>query len=160
MFRILTAAVLGLFFLSHPCFGQESPLPNANRVHLSVSGPDALGVSIRAAVAEELEAQGDVVLTEVNAQWTLQIATLEMECPPGSKGAVVVSILILETFPNAPLKVFLSDKLDDPTITAIGRLTSGLFRSSRHWIETAPPRDIQGLAERVVSRFRSVILQE
>lgn len=159
MFRILTVAILGLFLLPHSLFGQESPSPHPIRVHLSVNGPDVLGVSLRANVAGELEAQGNVAVTEVDPHWILQIAALEMECRPGKKRVVVLSVLILETFSDAPLRVFLSDRLDTPTITAIGRLTSGLFRYSRHWIETGPADDVQGLAKGIVSRLHSVVLQ-
>lgn len=157
MLRMLIVAVLGIFLSPQFLFGQGPLQPHPVKVHVSVNGPDVLKASIHVNVTRELEAQGNIAVTEVNPHWILQIAALEMECSPGNKQIIVVSVLILETFPNAPLKVFLSDKLDGPTLTAIGRLTSGLFRCSRHWIETGPASDLQGLAKGIVSRFCSVI---
>ena len=157
MFRILAVGVLGLYLSPQFLFAQEPPQPHPVKVHVSVSGPDILKASIRANVIRELEARGNMTVTAADPHWILQIVALEMECPPGTKGTIVVSVLILETFPNAPLRVFLSDKLDGPTVSAIGRLTSGLFRFSRNWMETAPASDPGGLTESIVSRFRSVI---
>jgi hypothetical protein len=160
MLRVLTVVVLGMFLSPQVLCGQTSASPHPIKVRLSVSAPDALGASIRVNVVRELEAQGDMAVTELNPNWILQIAGLETECARGPKGLVVVSVILLETFSNAPLKVFLSDKLDGPTVTAIGRLTSGLFRLSRHWIEAAPASDVKGLTERIASRSRSAILYQ
>jgi hypothetical protein len=153
MFRILTGAVIGLCLTAYSVYAGEPVSPQPVRAHLSVSGPGKLGTSIRARVAEQLEAREDTTVTDVDPHWTLQIAALQMDCPRASKGTVVVSVLIAETFSAGPLEVYLSDRLDDPTLTAVRRLTSGLFRSSRHWIESAPAEDLQGLAQGIVSRF-------
>ncbi len=159
MLRVLAFAMIGFFFSPQLLFGQGDPLPGPIRVRLSVNGPDALRASIRAHVVKELEAVGEMAVTGTDPHWILQIVALELESPSVVEPSVVVSVLVLETFPNAPLQVFLSDKLDVPTLRAIGKLTSGLLRFSRHWVETAPARDLVGLTERVVSRFGSVALQ-
>ena len=96
-------------------------------------------------------------MTEVDAHWTLQVAALEMECPGRNEKTVVASVVVLETFSNAPLTVFLSDKVDAPTVTAIGELTSGLFRRARHWLETATAGDLDNLAKEIASRFLSAL---
>lgn len=160
MFRILTVGVLGLFFSPQFLFAQGPLEPHPVKVHVSVSGPDALRASIRANVVRELEARGNMTVSGADPRWILQIVALQMECPPGNRGTIVVSVLVLETFPNAPLRVFLSDKLDGPTVSAIGRLTSGLFRFSRNWMETAPARDVGGLTESIVSRFCSIVRRQ
>jgi hypothetical protein len=160
MVRIMLAVVVGICLFPHLLFGQEAAQPHPIRVYLSASGPEGLEEAIRTRVAEELEAQGDMTVSEIHSHWTLQIVALKLECPPGSKGTVAVSVLILETFPNDPLRVFLTDKVDGATLAAIGRLTSGLFRYSRHWIETAPAGDVQDIARAIVTRFRLAVARQ
>jgi hypothetical protein len=157
MYRILTIVGLGLFLLPWTVTGQEGSVNQPIRVRLSVSGPDLSETSIRAKLVRELEAGKGVVLTEVDTQWTLQVAALELECLGRREKTVVASVLVLETFSNAPLRVFLSDKVDTPTVTAIGELTSGLFRRTRHWLETAPAGDLDKLAKEIASRFLSAL---
>jgi hypothetical protein len=159
MRRVLTLAIFTLFFLPQFLSGEESPRPQPVRVALSVSGPDTLRVLIHTHVMRELEAQKDILVTEVDPHWTFQIVALGQECPSGGEATVMTSAVVLETFSNAPLLVFLSEKLDAPTLTAIGRLTTGLFGTSRHWIQTTPASDLAGLSESIVSRFRSVVQQ-
>lgn len=160
MVRIMLTVVVGLCLFPYLLFGQETTKPRPIRVYLSVSGPEGLGTAIRTHVRGELEAQGDMTVSEVHPHWTLQIVALKMGCPPGSEATVAVSVLILETFSNDPLEVFLTDKVDRATLAAIGRLTSGLFHYSRHWIETAPAGDIQDVARAIVTRFRLAVARQ
>ena len=157
MLRTTILIVLGLFISTPMTFGQESSSPEPIRVRLSVSGPDNLQSSLRTVLREALEDQGDVLITEVNPQWILQIAALHMECPSGASGSVVISVLMLETFPTGPLTVLLSDQLDAATVGAVGRLTSGLFRGAHHWIEAGPTAKMETLIEGVASRFHGTV---
>ncbi len=157
MRRVIALAIFMLFFLPQFLSGEESPGPQPVRVALSVSGPDTLRMSIHTHIMRELKARKDTIVTNVNPHWTVQIVALDQECPSGGEATVMTSAVVLETFSNAPLLVFLSEKLDAPTLTAIGRLTTGLFGTSRHWIQTAPASDLAELAESVVSRFQSVV---
>ena len=160
MFRALTAVVLLLFVLIPCAIAEEASSPQPVKVRVSVSGPDSLGAEIQSHLAKELEAQENLSLTKSNPHWILQVVALELECPREDNPSVLVSVLVLEPFQNTPLQVFLADKLDDATVTAIGRLTSGLFRLSSHWIETAPPNDLEGLARDIVSRLSSTIAKQ
>ena len=157
MVRTAILVMLGLFISAQTMFGQESAHPETIRVRLSVSGPDILQSSLRISLRQALEEQGDVVITEVNPQWILQIAALEMEGSSGTAGSVVVSVVTLETFSTAPLSVLLSDQLDAATVAAIGRLTSGLFRHAHHWIEAGPSKDLDTLVGGIASRFHTKV---
>ncbi len=160
MHRMLVLTVIWSFLLPQFVFPQETPQSHMVKIHLSVSGPDSLGASIRANVARELETQEDMVITDVDPHWALQIAALKLECPSHREPTIMVSVLTAQTFSSAPLALLLSEKVDEATLTAIRRITSGLFRFSRHWVETAPADDLQGLAKGIVLRFRSVIDQK
>ncbi|NIS70247.1 MAG: hypothetical protein GTO12_15290 [Proteobacteria bacterium] len=160
MSRISTLTILGVLLLPQFLFGEEPPQIQPIKVAISVSGPDALKASIRNHVMRELDAQKDIVVTEVDPHWILQIVALDQECPTGGEPTVMTSALVLEPFSNAPLLVFLSEELDTRTLTAIQRLTYGLFRYSRHWIETAPVSDLPGLSGSIVSRFWSLVQEK
>ena len=155
MMRTAILIILGLFISAQTTFGQQNSPPETIRVRLSVSGPDTLQSSLRIILREALADQGDVVITEVNPRWVLQIAALQLEGPSGAAGSVVVSVLVLETFSSAPLRVLLSDQLDAATVAAIGEVTSGLFRHPHHWVEAGPSRDLETLIGRVASRFHA-----
>ena len=157
MVRTAILIMLGLFISAQTTFGQESSPPETIRVRLSVSGPDTLQSSLRIILREALEDQGDVVITEVNPQWILQIAALQLEGPSGTTRSVVVSVLVLETFSTGPLTVLLGDQLDRATVAAVGQLTSGLFRGARHWMEAGPTAKMETLIEGVVSRFYAMV---
>jgi hypothetical protein len=159
MVRTAILIMLGLFISAQTTFGQESSPPETIRVRLSVSGPDTLQSSLRIILREALEDQGDVVITEVNPQWILQIAALQLEGQSGTTRSVVVSVLVLETFSTEPLRVLLSDQLDAATIAAIGQLTSGLFRHVHHWIETGPSKDLETLLGGIASRFHARVAE-
>ncbi len=160
MSRISTLTILGVLLMPQFLFGEEPPQIQPVKVAISVSGPDALKASIRSNVIRELEAQKDIVVTEIDPHWILQIVALEQECPTGGERTVMTSALVLEPFSTGPLLVFLSEKLDARTLTAIERLTDRLFRYSRHWIETAPAADLPGLSGSIVSRFWSLVQQK
>jgi len=155
MVRAAIFIMVGLLISAQTTFGQGSSPPEAIRVRLSVSGPDTLQSSLRIILREALEDRGDVVITEVNPQWILQIAALQLEGPSGTGESVVVSVLMLETFSSAPLRILLSEQLDAATVAAIGQLTSGLFHHAHQWIEAGPSGHLDRLIGGVASRFHA-----
>ncbi len=145
-----------LFLLPLICFAQKTQ-SFSGRVGVYVSANENIKGEIESYISRELRSLGDIIVTDSNPRWILNIVAMELLTKGGYKSGVVLSVIILEPFDNGLVKTLLVDKTDRQMCVL---LTSNLYYYPKgHWLRVGAPGDLRNLCNGIVADFDTEYLK-
>lgn len=126
--------------------------PFSGRVSVSVNANENIKGEIESYISRELRSLGDIIVTDNNPRWVLNIVALEVSTKGGYKSGVLLSIVILEPFDSSLLMDLVGDK-NKQNKQLIYVMTLDLYSFSGHWLRVGAPEDLRKICNAIVADF-------
>ena len=148
-FRLTFLLILGL-----ATFSQADDLvikPYETTVSISVSADKNIENKIKSYIGRELRSLGDVVITDENPDWILDIAAIEIKNKNNFLTGIALSEVILKPFRNKLIKHLVSSKAKKE----VDIMTSDLYFFETHSLRLGTPDGLRDICNSIVADFDS-----
>jgi len=152
--RIKTYVIFLAWLFPAVSFAQDMQ-PFSSKVFISVSGEDNIKDEVESYISQELISLGDIIVTDKEPDWIIEIIAIEVKTKSGPKSGVDLSIVLLKPFNNQIIVNLVSKESKE----WVSSQTSDLYRISRHWIEIGAPEDLRSICNDIVADFNSHYIQ-
>lgn len=152
--RMRFATITFALLIPLVCIAGDMPQFSA-RVSVGVSADENIKGKIESYIARELRSLGDVIVTNDNPNWAIDIVALEAETRSGYKNGVNLSVVITKPFVNT----FLVNQLDENYKSWVSAATTGLCRIYAEWLRIGSPEDLRSICNGIVADFDVHFLQ-
>lgn len=144
------------FILLYPftCFATGLP-PFSARVSVVVSADNNIKPKVESYIDRELRSLGDVVVTDDNPDWILNIVALESKTKGGYESGVVLSVVALKSFDKEAVMSTVSARNKGWVSDAI----SNLHEFSSHSLRIGAPEELRSICSGIVADFDTKFLQ-
>jgi len=126
------------------------------RVQLKISADDSIAGEIKSYLSRELRALGDVIQTKENIDYKISVIAIETLYEGGQKiGGSVLSVIVLEPFPNSVLSFYAKDEEKEMLL----KITKNLYYNPYRWVQSGSTKNLFELCQKLIAHFDSTVLQ-
>jgi len=153
--KLIYTIIFIMWVLPSVCWAQDIP-PFSGRVQVVVDANENIKAEIESYISRELRSLGDIIVTDDEPRWILDILAIESKKTGDYTTGIVLSIVILEPYNNK----FLIEQVN-PKYKADALLeTMGLSEYTAHSVRTGPTDSLRNICNEVVADFDSKHLKQ
>jgi len=119
------------------------------KAKVSVLGSESIKSSVSSYLNRELRSLNDVELVDDDYEWEIRICAIEIKMQTGQKAGFALSSVIIQTFYNRPLSLWVKPRHLDYVLD----LTSGLSYYPIQRLRVGGPEDLQEMCKDVIADF-------
>ncbi len=151
------ALLLLLLLLSTVALGQVTILPFSAKVSVQIIADDEIRSQAESYSKRELRSIGDVVITEDEPRWVLDILITELKMKSGYTTGVAMSVVILDQFDNGFIAQY---DIQQGVKELLLKVTKGLSFYPDHWLRVGSTEELRQMCNKLISDFDSKHLEQ